>query len=546
MTTAAIYARYSSDKQRESSLEDQERTCRRRADQEGWTVAQVYGDAAISGSRLDRPGYAAMLADAQAGGWTILLVEDLSRLSRDEVEGVQGVRRLEHRGVRVVGVSDGYDSDRPGRTAQRSVRALLSALYLEDLAARTRRGLEGQFRRGFRAGGLPYGYVPVKQDGGSTLAIDPEQAAVVVEVWERFAAGQAPRKIAADLNARGIAPPRASNRTGSASWVSSALYGHPAKGTGILRNPIYLGRQVWNRSRWEKDPDTGARVRRERPESEWLIAEAPELRIIPPDLAARVERRHQAIADGTDRARKVMGNAGRTGPAPKHLLSGLMECAACGAPFVTVAQDRYGCSAYRYRGPAVCDFKATVQRQRIEARILDAIRGDIYSPRALALYRKEFAAEMRRLAAASRPDVDALRARLGDLDRRIGNLVEEIAGGAHSPALRLALERAEADRARAAQELAGADAGALVIPAPGDLAALFRGQIDALEAELARDVDAARECLRDLLGPIRIARRENALVAELSGAYQGVVQYASYGSGGRIPLLERQPVIIRL
>ena len=59
---AAIYARYSSDKQREASLEDQERTCRRRAEQEGWTVVKVYGDAAISGSRADRPGYAAMLA----------------------------------------------------------------------------------------------------------------------------------------------------------------------------------------------------------------------------------------------------------------------------------------------------------------------------------------------------------------------------------------------------------------------------------------------------------------------------------------------------
>src|SRR5574343_498753 len=265
---AAIYAPYRSAKQREASLEDQERSCRRRAEQEGWTVVQVYADAAISGSRMDRPGYASMLAGASSGDWTVLLVEDLSRLSRDEVEGVQGVRRLEHRGVRVVGVSDGYDSDRPGRTAQRSVRALLSALYLEDLAARTRRGLEGQVRRGFRAGGLPYGYRPVHEDGGSRLEIDPDQAAVVVEIWGRFSAGQSPRKIAADLNASGVTPPRSSSRKGPASWISSAIYGHAAKGTGILRNQLYLGRQIWNRSEWLKDPDTGARVRRERPESE--------------------------------------------------------------------------------------------------------------------------------------------------------------------------------------------------------------------------------------------------------------------------------------
>jgi site-specific DNA recombinase len=532
---AAIYSRYSSDRQRETSLEDQERTCRRRADADGWTVARVYSDAAISGSRIDRPGYAAMLADAGTA-WTVLLVEDLSRLSRDEVEGVQGVRRLEHRGVRVVGVSDGYDSDRPGRTAQRSVRALLSALYLEDLAARTRRGLEGQIRRGFRAGGLPYGYRPVHNEGGSRLEIDPEQAAVVVEIWERFAAGQSPRTITADLNARSIAPPRQSNRKGPPSWAESALYGHAAKGTGILRNPLYLGRQVWNRSRWERDPDTGARVRRERPSGEWMVSEIAALRIIPPELAARVERRHRAISDGTDRAKRVMGNAGRTGPGPRYLFSGLLECGHCGAPFAIVNRDRYGCAAARHRGPAVCTMRATVSRARIEARLVDAIRRDLYSPAALALYRREFAAELKRMTREARPDTDALRAQLAALDARIGNMVEMVAAGTHSPALRAALEQAESERERMAAALVSVVGTALVIPSPGDLGAVFRAQIAQLETELARDVDAAREILRELLGPVRIVRRDNALAAEISGAYQGAVQYASFGSGGAIAL----------
>jgi DNA invertase Pin-like site-specific DNA recombinase len=535
MATAAIYARYSSDKQREASLEDQERTCRRRAEQEGWTVLQVYGDAAVSGSRMDRPGYAAMLADAASGAWTVLLVEDLSRMSRDEVEGVQGVRRLEHRGIRVVGVSDGYDSDRPGRTAQRSVRALLSALYLEDLAARTRRGLEGQVSRGFRAGGMPYGYRPVREDGGSRLEIDPDQAAVVVEIWEKFAAGQSPRRIAADLNARGVQPPRQSNRKGPASWISSALYGHPAKGTGILRNPIYLGRAIWNRSRWEKDPDTGARVRRERPETEWIVTDAPDLRIVPFELEARVAARHAAIEAATGRARDIMGNAGRTGPGPRHLFSGLLVCANCGAPWVTVNRDRYGCSAARYRGPAVCDVRSTVARQRIEERLLDVIRQDIYSPANLAIYRKAFTAELRRLASQSRPDVDALKRRQADLSGEITNMVSAIATGTHSPALLAALERAEADLARVNREIAQADTSALVLTLPGDLDALFQGQLADLESELARDLDAAREILRDMLGPIRIARHDGALVAELSGIYQGA-KYASFGSGGRISL----------
>ena len=526
---AAIYCRYSSDRQRETSLADQEAVCRRRAQTEGWVVDEVYADAAISGSRTDRPRYRDLLADAAAGLWSILLVEDLSRLSRDEVEGIQAVRRLEHRGVRVIGVSDGYDSSRPGRTAQRGVRALLSSLYLEDLAFRTHRGLEGQAKRGFHAGGLAYGYRSVRGDDGSKLIVEPDQAEIVREIWERFAAGKSPRWIAADLNARGIPPPRSSNRTGKASWISSAIYGHPAKGTGILRNPLYLGRLIWNRSQWLKDPDTGRRVRRDRPKSEWVIESVPALRIIPPELEERVQRRHQAIAEGTDTAKKVMGNQGRSGPHKKHLFSGLLVC-ECGAPFVTVNRARYGCSAARFRGAAVCDMRTTIARERLESRLLTSIRERIYSPQAIEAYRQAILAELK--AKAREPDTKDMKNQLSEIDRRIANLIEMVATGTHSPALRQALEQAEAQRARLVSEMRHTQDLAKVIPLPQDFAAAFKDQLDRLNMWLKEDVDAAREILRELMGKVLIRKNENALVAEITGLYQGV--YASTGSGGRI------------
>ena len=544
MPQAAIYTRYSSDRQRETSLEDQAHACNARAESEGWTVAKVYADAAISGARQDRPQYQAMLAEA-GRDWHILLVEDLSRLSRDEVEGVQSVRRLEHRGVRVIGVSDGYDSDRPGRTAQRSVRALLSALYLEDLAHRTHRGQEGQVRRGYRAGGLPYGYRPVRDDRGSKLEIDQDQAAVVRRIWTDFAAGRSPRRIASDLNADAIAPPRSSNRKGPPSWISSVLYGHPAKGTGILRNPIYQGQVVWNRSKWDKDPDTGKRVRRERPESEWITADAPELRIIDAALAARVERRHAAIAAASARARSVMGNAGRTGPAPRHLFSGLMVCGACGAPWVTVNRERYGCSAARYRGESVCSVRRTVMRSVLEDRLLGFIREDMASPEAIAAYRAELIAEVRRLSAAAAPDLNAAHRKLADLDGRIANMIEMIAAGTRSKALQTALEGAEVERATILRKIDASTASARVVPLPADIEALYRAQLEDLSAALAEDTDAAREILRELVGEVSIHARENALEAHITGTYQGV-EYANFGSGGRILKIACKPVVIML
>ncbi len=83
---AVVYARYSSSKQRESSIEDQFRNCTRFADREGWDMVTHYSDEALSGTSKDRPDFKRLLADAESGGFDVLLVDDLSRLSRDEIE----------------------------------------------------------------------------------------------------------------------------------------------------------------------------------------------------------------------------------------------------------------------------------------------------------------------------------------------------------------------------------------------------------------------------------------------------------------------------
>jgi hypothetical protein len=151
----------------------------------------------------------------------------------------------------------------------------------------------------------------------------------------------------------------------------------------------------------------------------------------------------------------------------------------------------------------------------------------------LAIYRKAFAAELRRLSAETRPDVDAIRRRIAELSGVIANMVSAIATGTHSPALLAALERAEADKARAEADLSAAVLSAKVVTLPANLDALFRDQIAHLETELTRDVDAAREILRDMLGTILIGRQANALVAVISVASQDA-KYANSGSGGRI------------
>ncbi|MER8886129.1 recombinase family protein [Mesorhizobium sp. M0663] len=171
MTRVALYARYSSDNQREASIEDQLRLCRERAARERWTVVGTYADAAVSGaSIIRRPDIQRLLADAQSGQFEIVLAEALDRLSRDQ-EDVAGLfKRLRFAGVRIVTLSEGAVDE-----LHVGLKGTMNALFLRDLAAKIRRGQSGRILNGYNAGGLSYGYRVVKKLD-ETRRTDPRSA----------------------------------------------------------------------------------------------------------------------------------------------------------------------------------------------------------------------------------------------------------------------------------------------------------------------------------------------------------------------------------
>ena len=152
--------------------------------------------------------------------------------------------------------------------------------------------------------------------------IEPAEASVVPEIFRHFASGWSPRQIAAELNRRQVASPR------GGFWRSSAILGRSVRRAGILACEAYIGRLIWNRSAWSRDPDSGKRRRLERPESEWIVVEQPELRIVDDvlwDAAQRRLRDQRQRTEGARRDGKVSA-----GTWSKHLLSGLLKCGGCG------------------------------------------------------------------------------------------------------------------------------------------------------------------------------------------------------------------------
>lgn len=254
--------------------------------------------------------------------------------------------------------------------------------YLDDLAKKTHRGLMGQALAGFSPGALPYGYqsTGTEADGYRRHIHEPE-AKWVRHVFERYVLGDSPRVIAQALNELGIA----SSRGGT--WTHSALY-PDLKGVGMLGNPMYVGKPVWNRTKWLHHPVTGRRTRTMRPEAEWVIVEAPELRIIDDDLwlaaRARAASQRQSTSD-----RKTTIGKGAGGRSPKYLFSGLPKCGTCGAAFIVVDRYRYGCSYNRDRGVSVCANSLRVARSTIESVLLADVRRELLSPEAFRAFELE-------------------------------------------------------------------------------------------------------------------------------------------------------------
>ncbi|HEX7765711.1 MAG TPA: recombinase family protein, partial [Nitrospira sp.] len=159
MIRVALYARYSSEGQRESSIEDQYRVCEEYCTKQAdWTIVQRYGDKAISGATNLRPAYQDLLRDAQGRLFEAVLVHDFSRLSRDSVETEQTRRRLVHWGVRLIGVTDGIDTAHEGHELMSGFKGLVNQQFLKDLAKHTRKGMVGQVLKGYHGGGRSYGY----------------------------------------------------------------------------------------------------------------------------------------------------------------------------------------------------------------------------------------------------------------------------------------------------------------------------------------------------------------------------------------------------
>ena len=504
MRRAAIYARYSTDLQNDRSIEDQVALCTGFAAREGHHIVGTYSDRARSGTTTHgRDGLQRLVSDAKAGCFTSLIVESLDRLSRDTEDLAGLYKRLTFAGIDIVTVHDGKAD-----ALQVGIRGLLSTLFINDLKAKTRRGLAGVIRDGRHAGGRAYGYRTVKGEPGVLEIFEPE-AAIVRRIYREYLAGEVPRAIAGRLNAEGVPPPRGTN------WVASTINGNKARGYGLLQNPLYVGRIIWNKTTMVRNPETGRRVPRVNPESEWQHAEAPHLALIPEEqwLAAQIEKERRSKDQPVMARRK------------RHLLSGLLRCPVCGGSLALHDRRedavRVKCSTYRESG--TCTNGRTYRLDQIQRAVIDGLIERLKNPDLVAAF-IEAAQEDRRTEAKARAtaerDMDRAKAAIERLQKSL------IAGRVDEDFFDKEIIPLRRDLVAAQERLAAAPEAQIISLHPAALAQMRR-TLEILRIHLPRidpDEDKAMfDAFRSLIDHITIIEHDDGRIeAEVVGYFSAL------------------------
>jgi len=492
---AALYARFSSDLQKDRSIDDQLALCRVHAQRESLKVVATFADRAKSGATLfDRQQLWELMQAAKRKEFDVLVVEALDRLSRDQ-EDLPGIyKRLEFAGVKIRTCNEGETTK-----LHIGIRGLVSSLFLSDLGAKVRRGHAGRVREGKFPGAVTYGYRAITGKPGER-EIDPEQAKVVLRIFKEYAADRSPRKIAADLMSDGIPAP------GGNTWNHQTFIGGRYK-RGIIGNPLYVGTIIWNTHTTIINPDTGKKAKRAAPAADHITVDAPQLRIVPQHLwdAANAVRKNRGISKFGPTG-KVVRKATNN---KEHLLNGLLRC-ECGSHMRITNTSRSGnsrvaCAAAHQH--QTCDHSKTYDIETLQTAVLDCMRDQLTDPariqKAVRAFHDEWATQKRKVTG----NANTIKKRLADIEAatvRFVNALEK--GSMPTTVIEERLSSLETERVGLAERLRVVDAqnGSNVIELHPQTLKAYCEAVDKLHLSFANDQDHAanRSAFRNIIDRI--------------------------------------------
>ena len=237
-TRVAVYARFSCDKQRDASIEDQVYEAERYCESHDYEIVKLYTDYAMSGRSDDRPQFLSMIEDAQAGAFDVVLVWKMDRFARNMQDQFYHEKILSDAGVRLESVKENISGNGIEASMSKGMHAIFAQIRSQQSAEDTMRGMIGKARKCQYLGYQWLGYT----HNGDTIIIDTETKELARGIHEQYIAGESIKEIVRWLNDQGV-----KNRNGKPVGYAYV--------TGILKNWAYAGVYTWGKMKDEQGRD---------------------------------------------------------------------------------------------------------------------------------------------------------------------------------------------------------------------------------------------------------------------------------------------------
>ena len=380
---AVIYARYSSDGQREESIEGQLRECKEFAEHQNMVVVDTYIDRAASARTDDRLQFQKMITDSAQKQFDVVLVWKLDRFARNRTDSAMYRAILKRNSVKLVSAKENI-SEGPEGIILESLLEGINEYYSAELSVKVRRGQMENALKGKANGGLkPFGY---RINADQYYEIDPVTAPIVLEIFTRYADGQTVKEIIEDMSIRGV------------FTNSNFKYTHKSSIHNILKNRRYMGEYRYGST---------------------IIPDAMP-RIVPQEIFDKVQQRmeknkHKPAAKKAEE---------------EYILTTKLFCGRCGVMMVgTSGTSRTGKVYHYYKcGNAIyrktCTKKA-VKKAEIERDVVTLTRNYVLVDEVIS----RLANAIVELQKQENTTIPFLQKQLDDIEKRIGNLITSIEEG---------------------------------------------------------------------------------------------------------------------